>query len=74
MPDVDEPSAVVVMFHGASASGKDDPYTTIVAEAAAAAGMHVLVPNWLTAITPESFDFFRAAANCAVAYAQAKSR
>ena len=69
-PDVEGSSPVVVMFHGASPRGKDDSYTTVVAEAAAAAGMHVFVPNWLTAITPESFDFFHAAANCAVAYAQ----
>ena len=72
VPESEGPSPVVVMFHGASASGKDDSYTTVVAEAAAAAGMHVFVPNWLTAITPESFDLFDAAANCAVAYAQAE--
>ena len=73
VPDGEGPSPVVVMFHGNAPSGKDDSYTTVVAEAAAAAGMHVFVPNWLTGtrgITPERFDVFHAAANCAVAYAQ----
>ena len=73
VPEGDGPWPVVVMFHGNAPSGKDDPMTTVVAEAAAAAGMYVFVPNWLTwqtSITPESFDVFHAAANCAVAYAQ----
>ena len=73
VPDGNGPWPVVVMFHGDAAAGKDDSYTTVVAEAAAAAGMRVFVPTWLTGvsrITPETFDFFYAAANCAVAYAQ----
>jgi acetyl esterase/lipase len=73
VPEGEGPWPVVVMFHGNSPSGKDDSMTTVVAEAAAAAGMYVFVPNWLTGITqlaPETFDFFYAAANCAVAYAQ----
>jgi len=73
VPAGDGPWPVVVMFHGNAPAGKNDSYTTVVAEAAAAAGMRVLVPNWLTGvgqITPETFDFFYAAANCAVAYAQ----
>ena len=74
VPESEGSSPVAVMFHGNAPRGKDDGYTTVVAEAAAAAGMHVLVPNWLTGttgITSESFDVFHAAANCAVAYAQA---
>ena len=73
VPENVESAPVVVMFHGSAASGKDDGSTTVVAEAAAAAGMQVLVPDWLrwdAAITPQSFDVFGAAANCAVAYAQ----
>ena len=72
VPEGEGPWPVVVMFHG-NLDGKNDSTTTVVAEAAAAAGMYVFVPNWLTGktrITPESFDFFSAAANCAVAYAQ----
>ncbi len=72
MPEGEGPWPVVVMFHG-NPDTKDGRYTTVVAEAAAAAGMYVFVPNWLTGITRitlESFDFFYAAANCAVAYAQ----
>ncbi|MCL1597850.1 MAG: hypothetical protein M3094_01600, partial [Actinomycetia bacterium] len=73
VPEGEGPWPVVVMFHGNATGGKNDYYTTVVAEAAAAAGMYVFVPNWLTgttSITPESFDIFHAAANCAVAYAQ----
>jgi acetyl esterase/lipase len=73
VPEGEGPWPVVVMFHGNAAAGKDDSYTTVVAEAAAAAGMRVFVPNWLTGVTqisPETFDIFYAAAYCAVAYAQ----
>ena len=73
VPESAGSAPVVVMFHGSAARGKDDGYTTVVAEAAAAAGMQVLVPNWLTGTTtinPQSFEVFHAAANCAVAYAQ----
>jgi acetyl esterase/lipase len=75
VPEGDGPWPVVVMFHGNVSSGKNDSWTTVVAEAAAAAGMYVFVPNWLTGaalngLTPESFDFYWAAARCAVAYAQ----
>jgi acetyl esterase/lipase len=73
VPEGEGPWPVVVMFHGNSASGKNDTMTTVVAEAAATAGIYVFVPNWLTGVTrftPELFDFFYAAANCAVAYAQ----
>ena len=72
VPEGEGPWPVVVMFHG-NPDTKDGRYTTVVAEAAAAAGMYVFVPNWLTGVTrftPELFDFFSAAANCAVAYAQ----
>jgi len=73
VPEGEGPWPVVVMFHGNSADGKDDLYTIVVAETAAAAEMYVFVPNWLTGITeitPESFDAFHAVANCAVANAQ----
>ena len=75
VPEGEGPWPVVVMFHGNAPSGKNDSYTSVVAEAAATAGMYVFVPNWLTGaaltrLTTESFDFFYAAANCAVAYAQ----
>jgi acetyl esterase/lipase len=76
VPEGEGPWPVVIMFHGDASAGKDDSYTTVVAEAAAAAGIRVFVPNWLTGvtqITPETFDFFHAAANCAVAYAQQDS-
>ena len=75
VPEGEGPWPVVVMFHG-NPDTKDGFLTTEVAEAAAAAGMQVFVPNWLTGITqftPETFDFFYAAANCAVAYAQQDS-
>ena len=48
VPDGEGPWPVVVMFHGNSPSGKNDSHTTVVAEAAATAGMYVFVPNWLT--------------------------
>ena len=74
VPEGDGPWPVVVVFHG-NPDSKDGRWTTVVAEAAAAAGMYVFVPNWLpgtalSRLTPESFDFFDAVANCAVAYAQ----
>ncbi len=74
VPEGEGPWPVVVMFHGNPGS-KDSHYTTVVAEAAAAAGMYVFVPTWLTGfelfqVTVEMFDFLYAAANCAVAYAQ----
>ena len=74
VPEGEGPWPVVVMFHG-NPDSKDGSYTTVVAEAAANAGMYVFVPNWLTGaaltgFTPELFDFGYAAANCAVAYAQ----
>lgn len=74
VPEGDGPWPVVVMFHG-NYDTKDGYMTADVAEAAAAAGMQVFVPNWLTltgvtGFTPASFDVFYAVANCAVAYAQ----
>ncbi len=72
VPEGEGPWPVVVMFHGNPAT-KDDSYTTVVAEAAAAAGMQVFVPNWLIGtgpFMPEFFDVHPAIANCAVAYAQ----
>jgi len=72
VPEGEGPWPVVVMFHG-NPDTKDGGLTTVVAEAAAAAGMYVFVPNWLTGTTqfmPEYFDVFSAIANCAVAYAQ----
>jgi acetyl esterase/lipase len=73
VPEGEEPWPVVVMFHG-NPDSKDGRWT-VVAEAAAAAGMYVFVPNWLTGfelfqVTAEMFDFLYTAANCAVAYAQ----
>ena len=72
VPEGEGPWPVVVIFHGNVSAGKDESHTTVIAEAAAA-GMYVFVPNWLTGTTgfmPESFDVFSALANCAVAYAQ----
>jgi len=72
VPQGDGPWPIVVMFHG-NPDTKEGRMTAAVAEAAAAAGMQVFVPNWLTGtplLTPETFDFIYAAANCAVAYAQ----
>jgi len=72
VPEGEGPWPVVVMFHG-NPDTKDGFLTTEVAEAAAAAGMQVFVPNWLmgtTGFMPEFFDVFTALANCAVAYAQ----
>ena len=46
VPEGEGPWPVVVMFHG-NPDTKDGFVTTEVAEAAAAAGMQVFVPNWL---------------------------
>ncbi|MGB9359722.1 MAG: alpha/beta hydrolase [Acidimicrobiia bacterium] len=73
VPEGEGPWPVVVMFHGYSWVGKDDSEITVVAEAAAAAGMRVFVPDWpmvTDVFMPEFFDPVTAIANCAVAYAQ----
>ena len=72
VPEGEGPWPVVIMFHG-NPSTKDDRYVTEVAEAAAAAGMQVFVPNWLNGrgvFMPEFLGVFTAIANCAVSYAQ----
>lgn len=66
---------LVVTFHGLSVSGKSDPDTVVVAQAAAEAGMVVFVPTWLHS-DPIPLDAGKLASagsigNCAVAFAQA---
>ncbi len=52
-PTGDGPWPVVVSFHGVSADVKDDPATVAVAEQAAAAGMVVFTPTWITQAVPQ---------------------
>ena len=71
VPEGEGPWPVVVMFHGIPDT--KDGYVTDIAEAAAAAGMYVFVPNWPPGpalFMPEFFDPVTAIANCAVAFAQ----
>jgi len=76
VPDGDGPWPVVVALHGATVY-KSDAHLTVVAKAAAEAGMLVFAPNWVAA-WPQSLsaldaEFIRTeipAGRCALAYAQ----
>ncbi len=69
------PWPVVVAFHGGGVY-KSDSYLTVVAEAAAAAGMVVFAPNWVaewpSPLTPgvEEMASWEAMYRCAFAFAQ----
>lgn len=75
-PAGDGPWPVVVAFHGLDSRGKDSEDNIPVAEAAAAEGMLVFAPSWIVwdpppfPFTISSFEGWRQAANCAVAFAQ----
>lgn len=68
------PWPVVIAFHGASSDLKDESFTTVVAEEAAAQGMLVFVPTWIdfSAFPPTigTYEEWIRTANCAVAFAQ----
>ena len=76
-PAGDGPFPVVVSFHGANAGRKDDLATVTVAEEAAAAGMVVFTPTWLTPnpfpITVATMETWDDITLCAVAFAQQTS-
>lgn len=71
-PSTEGPWPVVVAFHGLGT--KDDYHNTVVAEAAAAAGMLVFTPTWVDEnsfpVTVDSFELWRKEASCAVSFAQ----
>ncbi|MEA3510948.1 MAG: hypothetical protein U9R51_05885 [Actinomycetota bacterium] len=75
VPPGDGPWPVVVALHGATVY-KNDSYTTVVAHAAAEAGMLVFAPNWVAEWPPLSAmnaEFVRSegpALPCALAVAQ----
>ncbi len=72
------PWPVVVAFHGIDSDGKDGRDTVVVAEAAAAEGMVVFAPSWIVWRPPtppvpvalETFQEWKSAVSCAVAFAQ----
>ena len=68
------PWPVVVAFHGVSTALKDDSYVTVVANAAARAGMVVFVPSWVhgfsASVFPDDLAGGFAASACALAFAQ----
>ena len=72
----DGPWPVVVAFHGLDSNGKDEADTAAIAEEAAAQGMVVFAPSWIVwdpgpfPFTLESFQGWKSAASCAVAFAQ----
>lgn len=74
-PDGEGPWPVVIALHGAPAY-KGDVHITVVARAAAAAGMLVIVPNWvaewpaLSAMDAEFVQSENPAVPCALAFAQ----
>jgi acetyl esterase/lipase len=72
-PDGDGPWPVVIALHGAPVF-KDNTHTTVVAQAAAEAGMLVFVPNWVSEWSSgQTAEFVRAEAPampCALAFAQ----
>jgi acetyl esterase/lipase len=65
---------VAVAFHGAAAGLKSDSYVTVVAKAAAKAGMVVLVPSWVPgfpgSVHADDLTGGFARSSCALAYAQ----
>lgn len=73
VPDGEGPFPVVLAFHGAAPSLKNDSYLTVVAKAAAEAGMVVFTPSWVQAFTgsvmPEDLTSGYAASACAFAFA-----
>jgi hypothetical protein len=75
VPDGDGPWPVVVALHGATVY-KGDAYVTVVAKAAAEAGMLVFVPNWVAewpSLSAMDAEFVRSEGPvlpCALAFAQ----
>jgi acetyl esterase/lipase len=71
-PDGNGPWPVVIALHGAPVF-KDNVHTTVVAQAAAEAGMLVFVPNWVAEWSALSAEFVRSESPvlpCALAFAQ----
>ncbi len=71
-PEGDGPYPVIVLFHGASGSGKNSPYTRRMAEALSASGLVVFAPTWNAFPQPTSEGWFEAMdrGSCALAYAE----
>ena len=73
VPSGDGPWPVVIALHGFASSMKDDSYVTVVAKAAAEAGMVVFVPTWVAAFSssPSAEDLSSgyAVSACALAFA-----
>lgn len=75
-PTGEGPWPVVVAFHGVDSRGKDSEDNLPIAEAAAAEGMMVYAPSWIIwdpipfPFTIDTFEGWKRAANCAVAFAQ----
>jgi dienelactone hydrolase len=65
---------VVVLFHGLSSATNDADDVTVVADAAAAAGMVVFSPEWINGdpfpLLLDDISMLRRAGECAVAFAQ----
>ena len=76
VPTGEGPWPVVVNFHGMEAGLKDDSHVTVVAEAAAEAGMVVFAPNWVEEFSDPSnlnakfIGSTRPVYACALAFAQ----
>ena len=76
IPTGEGPWPVVVSFHGMAAGLKDHSFVTVVAEAAAEAGMVAFVPNWVAEfpdpsnLNAEFIGSTRPVYACALAFAQ----